>query len=409
MKVLQINQSDIAGGAGIAGYRLHQALLAQGIESNLLVGRKLSSDPNVELLGRKGIVDRSLVFAGQAIGLNYVLGRSGRRLARHPSVTQADVLNLHNLHTGYINYLFLRPLIRSKPTVLTLHDMWAFTGHCAYSFDCERWRQGCGQCPDKAAYPAVFIDNTRLEHRLKRHVFGEGNLSVVTPSRWLAALARDSLLGKHPVECIPNGVDLAVFRPLDKAQCRAILGLPESVMVLCFAAEYLNDTRKGGALLIEALRRLSKEAKSSLCLLTFGHSMQELQGLGIHTVEMGYLGSDRLKAVVYSAADAFVLPSMADNLPLVLQEAMACGTPLVGFDAGGIPELVRDGVTGRLAAKGDVDSLAAAISQTMEDATTRRAMGAQCVAVARQEFDIALQVERYTGLYRRLCASGDIA
>lgn len=402
MNVLHINQSDTSGGAAIAGYRLHSTLLKQGIESHLLVGRKLTADARVDLVARKGILDRGLVLAGQLVGLNYALSLNGWHMRKHRFVQEADVVNLHNLHSGYLNYLFLKPLVRTKPIVFTLHDMWGFTGHCAYSFDCERWRRGCGACPDRRAYPGIYLDNTRLEHRLKRRLFGQGHMVIVAPSRWLTGLARQSLLGVHRVEHIPNGLDLEVFRPLDNALCREVLGIPRSPLVLCFAAEHLDAARKGGALVIAALKSLSPALKASLCLLTFGHRMQGLNEIGCTTIELGYLDSDRLKAMVYSAADAVVLPSLADNLPLVLQEAMACGTPLIGFDTGGVPDLVRHDETGLLVETGNVDGLASAIFAMMDDDARRVEMSRRCADIARTEFDILKQAERYAALYTEL-------
>ncbi len=314
MNVLHINTSDIVGGAAIAGYRLHNALLDHGIDSNMLVGNKSSTSSRVESIRKHRILDRGMVFASQLIGLNYTLTRSGSRLQAHRFYTDADVLNLHNLHGGYLNYLFLKKVIQSKPVVFTLHDMWAMTGHCAYSLRCDRWRKGCGHCPDRKTYPWIYLDNTRLEVWLKRSVFSHKNLHVVTPSRWLAGLAKDSLLGCHEITCIPNGLDLSVFRPLDKVQSRGILGIPHSPFVLCFASEYLYDPRKGGDLLIRALKNLPVHIKNSMCLMTFGHTMDELTNAGIATINLGYISNDHLKSLIYSAADAFVLPSIADNL-----------------------------------------------------------------------------------------------
>ena len=218
----------------------------------------------------------------------------------------------------------------------------------------------------------------------------------------MARLASESLLGVHLVEYIPNGLDLKIFRPLDKATSRATLGIPQSSMMLCFGAEYLNAPRKGGAVLLAALEMLPLALKNSLILLTFGHRMPELRNLGITTIELGYLDSDRLKPLVYSAADIFVLPSMADNLPLVLQEAMACGTPLIGFDVGGIRDLVRHGETGLLVNPGDGEALSDAILAIIEDGARRRFMGQRCIDIAKNEFDVIAQANSYADLYARI-------
>lgn len=402
MKVLHINQSDTAGGAGIAAYRLHQGLQSHDIESCMLVGRKLTQDETVAPVGRRRMIDRASTLAGQLIGLNYIFNRHGLRLGHHDFVKQADVINLHNLHTGYINYLGLRSVLGKRPVVYTLHDMWSFTGHCAYSFDCGRWRTGCGSCPHRDSYPAIWLDNSHMEYRLKKWVFNSAALHVVTPSRWLASLAEESLLGNQSIHHIPNGIDTDVFRPLDKLQCREILGLPATGAVLCYAAEYLDDPRKGGKYLRDALRALPAGLRKELTLLTFGHDQGVKSLEGVRVVALGFLSSDLLKSVVYAAADVFVLPSMADNLPLVLQEALACGTPLAAFDIGGIPDLVRPGQTGLLAEQGSSESLCQVLVQLLEDDDTRADMGRLGREVAEQEFTLELQVHRYAELYANI-------
>ncbi len=403
MKTLIINQSDTQGGASLAGYRLHQELGRQGVHSRLLVGRKHSEDASVSVFPPPGRWENVGGRVSRNLGLNYVHLRTEATLGRSALFREADVVNYHNLHSGYFNYLALAPLSRSKPSVLTLHDMWSFTGHCVYSMGCERWRSGCGNCPQPQSYPAMRRDASALEWKLKRRGYAQARLAVVSPSRWLAGLAAESILGRFPITCIPYGLDLDAYRPLDRSVCRRALGLPEDRAILLFAAESLKDPRKGIDLLHRALHELPPSLRSNVLLLTFGGGIgASARAADLPAVHLGPIGGDRLKATVYSAADAFLFPSRADNLPLVVQEAMACGLPVVSFAVGGIPELVRHEETGLLAPAEDTTALARHLARCLADSSLREAFGQKARRAAEREFPLNLQASRYLSLFREL-------
>ncbi|MDB9445577.1 glycosyltransferase family 4 protein [Anabaena sp. CS-542/02] len=400
MKILQINQSDIGGGAGIAGYRLHQGLLTQGIDSKLLVGFIKTDDPRVESV-RKYRLENQLSRFTWRLGLNYVHLFSSFDIPQHPFYQDADILNFHNLHTGYFNYLAISKLTASKPAIFTLHDMWSFTGHCAYSYDCDRWKIGCGQCPYPHTYPAIKLDNTRLEWKLKNWVYSQSNLTIVTPSRWLTEQTQASMLNRFPIHHIPYGIDTTAYQPLDPQLCKTVLGIPQNKKVLLFAADSLKDSRKGGDLLFQALQELPPSLKAETVLLTFGSGGETMTSqLGIPTLSLGYISSDRLKSVAFSAADLFIFPTRADNLPLVLQESMACGTPMVSFKIGGVPDLVRHQVTGYLAAPEDTADFCNGIVTLLTDEALREKMSRNCREIAVTEYPLELQAQRYIELYR---------
>lgn len=405
MKILHINQSDIEGGAAIAGYRLHQGLLAQGIGSKLLVGHAKTKSNFVSTISRKYRLENQLYRLTKPLGLNYLNLLGAFDIPNHPFYQEADILNFHNLHTGHFNYLVIPSLTKSKPAIFTLHDMWSFTGHCAYSFDCDRWQTGCGNCPYPDSYPAIATDNTHLEWKLKNWLYQCSNMTIVAPSNWLAEQARRSMLRRFPIHHIPNGIDVAAYKPLDPEQCRAVLGIPVNKQVLLFGAESLTNTRKGGDLLFKALKNLPQSLKTEIVLLTFGDSGEEMaEAIRIPTLNLGYVSSDRLKSIAYSAADLFVFPTRADNLPLVLQESMACGTPMVSFKVGGVPDLVRPGVTGYLAAPEDADDFCSGIVQLLEDKTLRYQMSHNCREIALKEYPLDLQAQRYLEVYQQALA-----
>jgi glycosyltransferase involved in cell wall biosynthesis len=403
MKVLQINQSDIIGGAGIAGYRLHQGLLNKNIESKLLVGNVKTEDKLVQKVPRQGKLATQISQFTNKLGFNYIHLLNTFEILKHSFYKEADILNFHNLHSGYFNYLAIPQLTEKKPAVYTLHDMWSFTGHCAYSYDCNKWQTGCGNCPYPDTYPKIRRDSTKWEWKLKNWVYEQTNLTIVTPSKWLAEQAKLSMLNRFEIHCIPNGIETNAYQPLEQENCRQILGISQGKKVLMFAADSLRDSRKGGDLLKSALLQLPKTLKEELVLLIMGSGGENIaKTLEIETVNLGYLTSDRLKSMAYSAADLFIFPTRADNLPLVLQESMACGTPMISFDIGGVADLVRQGVTGYLAKSENASDFATGIMELLEDNNLRKKMGENSRRIALEEYPLELQVEKYIELYSQI-------
>lgn len=402
MKVLHINQSDLTGGAAIAGYRLHQSLLDRRVDSRLLVGKARTNSDRVATVPRKQRWEDGLFRFTHRLGLNHLNFIGSFDLPQHDFYQQADILNFHNLHTGYFNYLAIPSLTTNKPAIFTLHDMWSFTGHCAYSYDCDRWKQGCGKCPYPDTYPGVARDRTSWEWKLKDWVYNRSNLVVVTLSQWLTERVRQSMLARFSIYHIPNGIDTQAYQPLDSELCRQLLGIPQDKKVLMFGADSLQDRRKGGDLLSAALQNLPAALKKETVLLTFGNGGEQIEStVGISTLNLGYVSSDRLKSIAYSAADLFVFPTRADNLPLVLQESMACGTPMVSFDVGGVSDLVRQGITGYLATAEDAVDFADGVAQLLSEPELRQQMSRNCRAIALKEYPLELQAQRYIELYQK--------
>ncbi|QQE66076.1 hypothetical protein GFS31_27720 [Leptolyngbya sp. BL0902] len=405
MNVLQINFSDYSGGGGgaIAMYRLCQGLAAQGIDCNILSKAKTLDTNRSALVPRLRLVEEALKRITKPLGLNDLHTLGSFRLGHHPFLQQADIINAHVIHSDYFNYLAIPRLTTRAPMVMTLHDMWAFTGHCAYSYDCTRWQTGCGQCPYPTSYPPIQRDSTALEWRLKRWAYNHARLAIVSPSRWLQTQAQNSLLGQHPIHHIPNGLDVQAYAPIDPVLARQALGLPADHHIVMSCAESLTDSRKGMDLLLQSLHRLPDDLKAKTTLLLMGKASETMQqAISLPTVFLGFVASDRLKSLAYSAADIFAFPTRADNLPIVLQESMACGTPMVSFDVGGVPELVRPGITGLLAPAEDVEAFTAQVVTLLTQPELRHTLAAQCRQVAVAEYALDLQAQRYKALYESL-------
>ncbi|PJZ70266.1 hypothetical protein CH373_12380 [Leptospira perolatii] len=405
MRSLQINQSDTFGGAAIASYRLHQVLLQKKIDSKLLVGTVRERDPNIARVPRYLLAEKVIRQFTRRIGLNYLEYFRSLRIDRHPFVENADVVNLHNLHTGYFNYLAIPRLSKKKPLVLTMHDMWTITGHCAYSLDCGKWESGCGACPYPNVYPEIRMDLTKLEWRLKSWAFGKPRITVITPSLWLKQIAEKSLLKNQEILHIPNGLNLKIYKPLPKAVSRKRLGIGARDFVIMFAAHDLSDPRKGLSDIVSAAITLSEESvvRRKITLLLLGQNSNIPKNLfpdSINVVMPGYLNDDQDKVHCFSAADVFFFPTQADNLPIVLQESMACGTPMISYPVGGVPELVRDGKTGMIIQKGDRRSLVHSFRTLLQDLEFAKRLSNNCRRLAESEYSDELQAERYIKVYK---------
>ncbi len=401
LNVLHISQSDAGGGSARSAVRIHTTLRQLGHGSRMLVGEKRGRDSDVRPLKRNlawRAADRLCAAVTDPLDLQYVLYPSSFGVVLDPWFRAADVVQLYNTHGSYFSHSALPLLSRRRPVVWRLSDMWPFTGHVAYSYDCERWRTGCGSCPYLEEYPRLRRDTTALLWRWKERVYRRSRLTIVAPSRWIERLARESpLLGRFPIRRVPNGVELDRYRPLPKAEARRALGLdPMRPLVLFAAAE--RSRRKGGAVVAEAVAQLDG------AVVDFAVAGPEPPGLARSVRALGVLEPERM-ALAYAAADLFLLPALAENLPNTAVEAMACGTPCVAFDVGGIPDAVRHLETGWLAPAGDAAALAEGICALLGDDELRGQLARTCRDVAEREFSDRLEASRFAELYEEVIAA----
>ena len=357
----------------------------------MLVGHRGTDDPDVAAIAQ-GLPDRLAGAVTGRLGVQYAFLPSSRRLRSHPWVGGAGVLQLGNLHGGYFAYTALPRLAGGRPVVWTLHDMWAFTGHCGYSLGHDGWLTGCGNCPHLDSYPPLRRDATRRNWRLKGRVYHRLDLTVVTPSAWLGSLARRSpLLAAADVRVIPYGIDTEVFSPVPQEAARRELGLPAGDPVVLVVG---LERRKGS----ELLPRILAAAGRPLTLLVAGKGSAPPLPEGVTARQLGLVEDDRTMRLAYAASDAFLLPTQADNLPNTAIESLACGTPVVASDVGGVPEIVEDGRTGLLRPL-DAGALGNALAGLLADPELGRRLGGAGREVALERFGLELQARRYLELY----------
>ncbi|NOZ71016.1 MAG: glycosyltransferase [Chloroflexi bacterium] len=409
MNIVHINLADHHGGAAMAAFRLHQAMRRAGHDSRMLVWRKYTDDPNVEIFEKHTVLRALSQTVGKqldGLGFQYLYHPASMRLPEHPWIKRADIINLHQLHGSYFSFRVLPKLSRIAPIVWTMHDMWAVTGHCASAAweQCDRWQVGCGHCPHKDDVPPIRGDLTALIWKAKNRAYKRSRIDVVSPSQWMAnRLQLSPLLDQLPIHHLANGVDPTIFRPLDKQTAREALGIHPEKKIIMFGAASLSEPRKGAHLLQAALSSMPAEVKKTIMLLLVGgrHNAvtSNMDDFDIKT--LGQVQNEALLAIAYAAADIFVLASLAENLPNMLVESLACGTPCVTFDVGGCSEIVEDGRTGYLAKAGDVDDLAVGICSLLRDDAQRLVMGEAGVHKAHKAFDVNVQAGRYLLQYER--------
>lgn len=414
MRPLLISTSDLGHGAGIAAYRLHQGLITACIESRMLVSDKLSADPAVNQLppsscsisGRTAHrLLRACEYALNQVGPQNLFSVAAFLALRHPWTDAAGVIHLHNIHWHSRNFspLMLPILSRKKPLVWTIHDMWPLTGHCYNPIECERWREGCGRCPDLKSYIPLLVDTTAAMFRLKRNMVEKSRLVIVTPSRWMKGMVSESpIFYDKEVRCIPNGVDTHIFYPLDRATARSRLGIPMSNNVILFVASQLHDPQKGYPYFMEAIAKLNLPKKETV-VLTMGGGRLPADGLsGFPIKALGYISDEAKMAEVYSAVDVQVMPSLQESQSNVVLECLACGTPVVCFDTSGPRDMVRHQNNGYLARWKDTDDLAVGIEFVLGLPEQRRSLRHEAGKTVQDSFSLEQMVQSHLSLYEEL-------
>ena len=451
LRIVTANTWDSGGGAERVARELHESYAAGGEDSWLAVGTKRGNDPRTVQLPnreRRSGWTRAWMAAADALpqrGAGFHVARACRDVVADPvrwAASQSgredfdfpgtsalltlggrtpDLLHLHNLHSGYFDLRELPLLSARVPTILSLHDAWMLSGHCSHSLGCGRWETGCGNCPALWIYPAVPRDATAFNWERKRDIYARSRLHVAVPCEWLADRVRRSMLmpAVRELRVIPFGVDLDVFRAADRPSVRAGLGLDPSRRVMLVAANALRErTWKDSEAFRGALERLRGEAADAQWI-ALGEEGPDLQVGTVRLRRVAMESDDRQLSRWYQAADAYVHPARADTYPLMVIEALACGTPVIGTAVGGVPEQIasasfirgaheragRDEATGAVVPAGDPLALAAAIEGMLAlDSDARAALSANAARTAREKFDRRRHTREYLDWIHALVA-----
>jgi len=409
MNIVHIQGYDRGGGAELIGYQLHREFLAQGHRSLMFVGKKERKDKEIIEIPRiRGIpgVKRLANFCSAKFGWHYLYNPGFRKIIDLiPSDT--DIVQIITLHGAqeYSDIGILPRLSKKFPLIMYLHGMWIFTGHCAYSgYDssCEKWKNGCGKCPYLEVYPPIAKDGTRFNWLRKKYVLSRVNAHIVTPALWLAQRVKESpIISRFPLHIIPNGVDLNIFFPRNKADVRRKLGLPSDKKVILLVAHSFANRFKG---MRDAVKALNKAQLDNTIVLVIGKDADEIRKeIRLPTRVFSYQEDRETMAEYYSAADLFVLPSHSEVLPLTVIESMACGIPVVAYAVGGTPELLGDdGECGVLVSPKDVKALSLAIEEILGSPQKMQNMSKSAIKRVREKFSFEKQAGDFLKLYSQV-------
>ena len=438
MKILQVSTSDIAGGAERSAKNLADAYRDRGHESWLAVGHKRSDDPyvlevanddsrnlvvrtidrirrqhepsigRVRGLGRFATLARTLAEPGRVLATergheDFDFPGTQRLLELPPAVP--DIVHLHNLHGGYFDLRALPGLSRRVPTILNVRDGWLMSGHCAFGLGCERWKTGCGSCPDLSIFPGIKRDATAFNWERKRALLAASRLYIATPSQWMMDRVRVSIVAAAGIESrvIPNGVDTSMFTPGDRTAARAALGIASGVRVLLVAANGLrHNVWKDYATLRGALERLgSRTWPWPILVLAVGETAPAERIGSLEMRFVPFISDSETLATYYRAADIYLHAARVESFGNVLLEARACGAAIVTTATGGIPEQVVPG-TGLLVEPGDPAAFAQAVETLLGDDALRETVAASGLDYVRRQFTLALQAGRFLAWYEEI-------
>ncbi|AFZ34648.1 glycosyl transferase group 1 [Stanieria cyanosphaera PCC 7437] len=438
--ILQLSTQDISGGAEKIAYTLHHSYLVKGHNSWLAVGTKKSEESNIlEIPNDKyrnpwaklwlktanplfPIIEKNRVAWKFHRLLTQTIGQPKRWLERqlgHEELdfpASIDILNLppqqpnilhcHNLHGEYFDLRVLPQLSKQIPTILTLHDAWLLSGHCAHSLTCDRWKTGCGQCPDLNISPAIKRDATAYNWQIKQQIYEKSKLYLATPSQWLMDKVEQSILQPAIIEnkVIPNGIDLSIFHPGNKFAVRSKLSIPVNAKVILFTANTIRNNPWKDYQTMQTAINIVAEClnQEQILFIALGEDAPETQIGSAKIRFVPYQKHPETVASYYQAADVYIHAAKVDTFPNTILEALACGTPVVATAVAGIPEQIEDGGTGFLVAPGDINSLAIYIEKLLLDDVLRNQMSDRAAIVAKQKYGLERMVDEYVNWYQHI-------
>lgn len=452
MRILQISTYDKGGGAEAIAWQLFDQYRRRGHHSLLAVGEKLGDDPQVIRLSdveTGKALDSSLTnlgnwlapYEGRIRGVwrmrrwlqtyvarphNWWQTRMGRETFNFPESwrildlipDRPDIIHCHNLHGGWLprgGYFDLNALpwlSRKIPTMMTLHDTWMLSGHCAYTLGCDRWKTGCGHCPDLSIYPAIARDATTTNWRHKRDIYADSRVYLATPSRWLMRQVEQSMLAPAIVEgrVIPNGVDSTVYKPGSKQQAREALGLSQQDMVLLFVANAAKSNVFKDYRTIEqcALQVATRYSSRRITVIVLGDCGDPIPYKNGEIRFVPFQRDKQITAQYYQSTDVYMHAAKSDTFPNTVLEALACGCPVVATAIDGIPEQIEEGRSGFLVPAGDAEAMAGRVLQLLSNERLRATMGTTAAEIASRSFSMQRQVQTYLDWYEQILSSSQL-
>lgn len=416
MRVLIVNTSERTGGAAVAAGRLVEALNNHGVKAKMLVRDKetdrltVAQLPAQRCMQMRFLWERLVVWTRLHFSRRHLfevdIANCGADITQLPEFREADVIHLHWVNQGMLSLKGIRKILDTgKPVVWTMHDIWPATAVCHLTLECRNFETQCSHCRLLPGGGSSHDLSTRVWQR-KQQMLRDRQITFVACSQWLADEARQSaLLQGQRVLNIPNPIDSHVYTPMNQLQARQQAGLPTEGRIILFASQRVTNQNKGMDYLLEACRLLAEqhpEKKNDITLAILGGHAEEIEGqLPFRTCPLGYVNDEKRIVAIYNAADVFVLPSLSENLPNTIMEAMACGVPSVGFRVGGIPEEIDHLQNGYVADYRNSEDLARGIWWTLFEAD-REGLRKSCLQKVAHQYSQQSVANRYLEVYESL-------
>ena len=416
MRVLIVNTSERTGGAAVAASRLMEALNNNGVKAKMLVRDKetdrltVAAVPGQKWMQFYFLWERFVVWLRLYFNRKHLfevdIANCGADVTQLPEFQEADVVHLHWINQGMLSLKGIRKILNTgKPVVWTMHDIWPATAICHLTLDCRNFETQCAHCRLLPGSGSTNDLSTQIWKR-KQQMLNDRQITFVTCSQWLAGEAQKSALLKgQRVVSIPNPIDTHIYTPKDKQQARQRVGLPTEGRIILFASQRVTNRNKGMGYLLEACRLLAEqypEKKEDITVAILGGHAEEIEGqLPFRTCPLGYVNDEQRIVDIYNAADVFVLPSLSENLPNTIMEAMACGVPSVGFRIGGIPEEIDHQQNGYVADYCSSEDLARGIWWTLYEAD-HEAVRKACLQKVAHNYSQQSVANHYLEVYESL-------
>ncbi len=404
MKILYVNDNDLAG-RRFNGYDLQQMLNGEGHQAKQLVMAKASTDENVV-----SIVDTPAGYfireqckaMEKRTSLQSVFYPFGLHIKEMKEFKEAELVHYHLIFNHFLSLYTFKELAQSKPTVWTLHDPWALTGHCVHPVDCEGWRTGCKGCPYLDRYSPLEEDNAHTIWNLKKETYKQVDVDIVVASPWMLDLVKRSPLTAHfkNVHLIPFGIDLKIFKQRrNRKEIRQRYGIPKENFVIMFRQD--DQEWKGLPYIREMLRKL--EASKPITLLTVGRTglLEEFKN-NYQVIEYDWVNDNELLVDLYSSADLFLMPSIAEAFGMMAIESMACSLPVIVFEGTALPSVTFAPEFGVCLRKGDTEAFVEAVSKFINSPEECRKKGRIGRELAERHYSISGYNEKMLNLYKEI-------
>ena len=412
MNILFLNTSDYLGGAAIAARRLSNALNKEHVKVVTIVRDKKGTDFDIIATHQSPILAYNFLSERIKIWVNNLftkknlfavsIANRGSSIVNQPEFKNADIIHLHWINQGFLSLKEIGKIIESgKPIVWTMHDMWPITGICHHARSCIKYTEQCENCPFLVRNKSKDLSFQVFEK--KKEIYSKGKINFVGCSNWLTQKAKNSNLTiEQNIINIPNPIDTEKFQPINTEKCRKHFGLPTGHKLILFGAAKTTNKRKGIQYFINACLELIQTTTTPVSVVLYGKDSEQLrEALPLPTYPLGYISDESELIMLYNAVDTFVLPSLEENLPNSIMEAMSCGTPCVGFDIGGIPELIDHLHNGYIAQYKSSTDLAQGIRWVIEN-NIDQGLSQQARRKVINTFSENLITQKYISLYNQI-------